>query len=244
MLQRIIDIYDEELLYVDHYLAPFLERVRAEHPDTILVLAGDHGEEFLEHGQFGHGHSIYEELVRVPLVLLGPGIPAGTRVRSLARQMDVFPTLLELTGTTNDSLGRVVHGESLVPLLEGRQEARLAPIESGGHERPPWHWRGISDGEWKLVIRKKDLPSTKPIPVLVDGEEKGPRPWRWLFRLSEDPAEQRDLSEEEPQRLEKLLDALQENGWLISPLEILELKPSRPSASVSQELLEELGYAR
>src|SRR5205814_1858730 len=62
---------------------------------TIVVVTADHGEEFLEHGRLKHGSHLYEESVRVPLVLAGPGL-APARSRAAAQGLDVFPTLARL----------------------------------------------------------------------------------------------------------------------------------------------------
>ena len=243
MLQRIVDIYDEELLYIDYYLAPFLESVRQNFPNTIIVLVGDHGEEFLEHGQFGHGHSLYEELVHVPLVLLGPGIPAGFRTTQVARQMDVLPTLMELTGTTHDALLEAIQGESLVTIMAGATPNRLAPMESGGDQRPPWHWRGISDGDWKLLMRENDLPSVKPIPVLSEREQSGEGPWHMLFQLSKDPLEIKDISLDNLTKVKRLHQLFERRNWLFEPAMILQLGTSDGSVGTNLHLLNQLGYA-
>src|SRR4030095_9960077 len=64
---------------------------------TVVVVTADHGEEFQEHGRLTHGSHLYEETVRVPLVLRGPGVAPGRR-EELAQGIDVFPTLARLLG--------------------------------------------------------------------------------------------------------------------------------------------------
>jgi len=242
MLQRILDIYDEELLYVDHYLTPFLRKVRKEHPNTLIVLVGDHGEEFLEHGQFGHGHSIYEELVHVPLVLWGPGIPAQRQALP-ARQMDVLPTLMELAEIRHAATESKIHGSSLVDILHGKETVRRnAPMESGGDQRPPWHWRGISNGEWKVILREKDLPCAKIIPILSEKDGDSQAPWTLLFHLTKDSGELQDLSAQNPALLRQWMTTLEQSGWLFPPTTILQLGTSDGNIGADLELLKELGY--
>ena len=65
---------------------------------TILVFTSDHGDGFGEHGLMSHGNSLYRELIHVPLILVGPGVPAGTVVERPASLMWLAPTLLSLTG--------------------------------------------------------------------------------------------------------------------------------------------------
>jgi arylsulfatase A-like enzyme len=95
---------------------------------TIVVCVADHGEEFWEHGGVEHGHSVYDEVVRVPLVMSWPGrLPAGRVVDPLVRTIDVAPTLVELAGLARPA---DVDGESVVPLLDGADDDRTALTES------------------------------------------------------------------------------------------------------------------
>jgi arylsulfatase A-like enzyme len=64
---------------------------------TVLIVLSDHGEEFLEHGRLGHSKSLYDELLRVPLLVIGPGIEAG-RVAEQVQAIDLFPTVVALLG--------------------------------------------------------------------------------------------------------------------------------------------------
>ncbi len=83
--------------------------------DTLVVLTSDHGEEFLEHGQRFHGYQLYDETLRVPLILRWPGhVPAGRRVATPVSLVDLAPTILALAAAPALSQ---VDGASLVPLL-------------------------------------------------------------------------------------------------------------------------------
>jgi len=103
---------------------------------TLLVVTSDHGEEFHEHGGWTHGQSLYEELVRVPLLLRGPGVPAGRTCNGLASLVDVAPTILELARVVSDgSMAPSRHWTLRGPL--GGEETDftssfvLAELESG-----------------------------------------------------------------------------------------------------------------
>ena len=112
------DLYDGEIRYTDDLLGRLLDRLQAADVlrDTVIVLFSDHGEHFGEHGQQRHGFSLYEELLRVPLVVSGPGIPAGKRVGAEVGLIDVLPTMTELAGIATPP---GLQGRSLVPLLRG-----------------------------------------------------------------------------------------------------------------------------
>jgi len=243
MLQRLVDAYDEEILSVDHVLGPFLADVLERWPDTVVVLCGDHGEEFLEHGQFGHAHSLYEELTHVPLVIWAPGL-ASDRIATQVRLMDVFPTVLELTGNA-DAIAPAVQGASLLPVIRREETAdRLAPAESGGDERPAWQWRAISDGRWKLLRREEDLPTRAPIVPLSPADRDEPRPWSRLFDVVADPGELRSLHAEHAAEVDRLFEAMRAHGWYVPPEEVLRFAP-RTTLGVdgNLELLKDLGYA-
>lgn len=118
-LEHLVALYDGEIRHFDGYLRRLLEalRQRGLTEDTIIVFTADHGDEFYEHGEKGHGHSIYNELVRVPLLIRAPGAAGGLRVSRTVQHVDVFPTILELAGL--EPRAHDLQGRSLVPLLEG-----------------------------------------------------------------------------------------------------------------------------
>lgn len=91
--------YEGEIAYADACLARVLEAARARAGDRLLVaVTADHGEGLGEHGETTHGFFVYGSTLRVPLVLAGPGVPAGERRRGVARGVDLLPTLLARAG--------------------------------------------------------------------------------------------------------------------------------------------------
>jgi arylsulfatase A-like enzyme len=239
-LASLIARYDEELLAVDQRLGAFLERVRRAHPNTVIVVSGDHGEEFYEHGNLGHSHALWQELVHVPLLLWAPGL-APARVATQVRLMDVCPTILELTGNAGALPG--MQGESLLPVIGGRESAdRPAPMEVGGDQKPCWQWRGLSDGTTKLLRRERDLPTLHPIPALLPGDD-ATRPSEFLFDLARDPGERENLAPERPASVAGLFAELERRGWYVPPETLLGLKASALTLDPSfTDELSALGY--
>ena len=92
--QHVIDRYDQNIRYVDSELERLLEALG---PEATVVVFSDHGEEFWEQGVVGHGHALSEELLRVPLILRGPGVEPDRSSRPATLQ-DILPTVLELAG--------------------------------------------------------------------------------------------------------------------------------------------------
>lgn len=92
--------YDGELTYLDDQFGRLRAGLEARGlwDDSLVVVVGDHGEEFWDHGSFEHGHSHYRELLRVPLVVKRPGGLAGAVVDERVRQLDIAPTILEFAG--------------------------------------------------------------------------------------------------------------------------------------------------
>ena len=119
-LQYLIDSYDGNLAYADFKIGEFLDWLREEgaFEDTVIVIASDHGEAFLEHGRFGHGYVLFEELLHVPLIFHAPepaGILAGVSTET-AEMVDVYPTLAEIFGLETPY---PLHGRSLLSGMRG-----------------------------------------------------------------------------------------------------------------------------
>jgi len=142
----LVDRYDRTIREADALVATLLDALEnlglAER--TLVVLLSDHGESFGEHGMTGHGFTPHMEQLIVPLVLRGPGIPPGLRIRTPSSLVDVTPTLLDLLGLAPLEQSQ---GLSLKPALEG---VALAP------DRPLFFsWlrkdaEGVRHGRWKF----------------------------------------------------------------------------------------------
>jgi len=148
-----LDRYDGEIAFTDGHLGRLFEAFErlGFAADTVVVVVADHGEEFGEHGNKGHGYDLHEEVVRVPLILRVPGT-APRRVPDVVPTLDVLPTILELCGARPR---RVIEGRSLAPLLAGRpDEAREALSEVR------WQFgqdmKSLRQGPWKLIDSRRD----------------------------------------------------------------------------------------
>lgn len=128
-MQEMKGRYNDEIRAADRDLDALLTRLDAAGllDSSLIVLAGDHGEEFFEHWAFGHGQDVYVEQLHVPLVFLWP---QGAKYDAMPREIeapvslvDVLPTLTELLEIELDEPDALL-GRSLVPLLEGRATPR------------------------------------------------------------------------------------------------------------------------
>jgi arylsulfatase A-like enzyme len=99
-LANLVNLYDGEVAFTDHEIGRLLQCIRSENlsEHTLVIVAADHGEEFLDHSGVGHGHTLYQELLNVPLVVSGPGIRAGYVENALVGQIDILPSILDFCG--------------------------------------------------------------------------------------------------------------------------------------------------
>jgi arylsulfatase A-like enzyme len=150
------------------YIQSILERKnRVE--STFFVFTADHGEMFGEHGRFGHGRDYYEEIMRVPLIVAGPGLPGGTRVDVAVSLVDLMPTIADLLGI---EYGDSVQGKSFRSYMLD-ESATARPVYLDDVRR---HGRvdALVDGGFKLVI-------------LEDGGSE-------MYFLPDDPGEKKNIA--------------------------------------------------
>jgi arylsulfatase A-like enzyme/Flp pilus assembly protein TadD len=174
--------YDDEVARADREIGRLLSGLGRREASALVIVAGDHGEAFGEHGEIAHSVFLYDTTLRVPFIIAGPGTGAVPAVLdSNVSLVDVFPTVLDALGLPN----RDVDGVSLRPVLEGDA---LAPRELYAETFAPlfdFGWsslRSVRSGPWKFIAA--------PSPELYD--------------LSSDPGEQRDLRAREDARARDL----------------------------------------
>ncbi len=95
--QKLIDLYDGEIRFTDAQIGMFLDRLKSDGwlEDTLVIITADHGDAFGEHGYFGHPRHLDEELVKVPLIIVGPGFEASKIVSIPVSTLDIVPTILQ-----------------------------------------------------------------------------------------------------------------------------------------------------
>jgi len=134
-VQAVRDCYDAEAASVDAALRDLFEQLRSRGflDDSIVVITADHGEEMHEHGLMGHNQTLYEEVLRVPLIVLAPGVHDGTNVSGIVSLTAVAPTVLDLAGI---AVPTVFEGRSLRAQMPGRQSwwPFRAAGSTSGHE--------------------------------------------------------------------------------------------------------------
>jgi len=175
------DLYDNNVSYVDRAVARFVTWLREQglYDRTVILFTSDHGEQFWEHGTSLHGHTLYEEDLRIPLIFLAHGVRG--RIEDVpVVAADLAPTLVELAGYSVDPPYDDPHmGISLVPLLLHGERGRYLCRDVVGRasfKRSVFLYR---NWRWKLIY-------SADLDLL------------WLFDLATDPGERRNLLREHP----------------------------------------------
>jgi arylsulfatase A-like enzyme len=174
-LAHILALYDAEIRHVDDQLRRVLAHLRdlGLEGTTLVTVTADHGEEFLDHGNWEHRATLYEELIRIPLIFKGPGIPAGQRLAAQTSLLDIAPTILDWARLPPLPSAR---GQSLLRPLPENREAYGETEFGAGSTRKRFLRGGASS--WKTVLSFKVRDGTPA------GEE-------W-FDLGKDPLERRN----------------------------------------------------
>jgi len=157
--------YDDEVARADREVGRLLAGLGARVPSALVVVAGDHGEAFGEHGEFAHSVFLYDTTLRVPLIIAGPGFPAAAPAAEVSL-VDVAPTVLDALGLPP----RDADGVSLLPLAKG---GTLAPRDLYAETFAPlfdFGWsslRSVRSGPWKYIA----APSPELYDVASDAGE-------------------------------------------------------------------------
>ena len=219
---NLIDRYDAGIRQMDAEVGRLLDflRERGLWEDTFFVLTSDHGEEFFEHGGVLHGQTQYQEVLRVPLMVKGPGVPHGRRVPTPVSLVDVAPTLLDRAGI---AVPEGLDGLDVAPLWsEGGRELEARYLFSEADHNNVEHdiTRSVRYKSFKLHFNRLS------------------REYR-IYDLSRDPAEQADVSADQQQAF----SALSERLDVFMASEKVEA-PVRTLSEEEIEKLRSLGYLR
>lgn len=238
-VRRALDRYDAEIAHNDKNIETLVTRLEELGilSNTLVVVVSDHGEEFLEHGWTGHGHSLYQEQTHGVMMMWNPKLlPEARRVSGPVQLIDLRPTLLELVGLKPKG---VVQGRSRVALLRGESDpdapavmtSRMPPHGSEDQEIPQSQTRTFAriDDQWKMIYRE-DAAKTG----LSEVE---------LYDRKKDPTDQHDLAAENPAVVKPLLAEI--HAWVKEQDQVREmlgpLGESQPDEAMLDRL-RTLGY--
>jgi arylsulfatase A-like enzyme len=210
--------YEGNVAYGDHVVAALLQALEQHGPEQepVILVVSDHGEALLEHNSLGHGASLYEENLQVPICLCGNGLPRGRVIDSPVELVDVAPTVLELVGCPATE---AMDGRSLLSVIADGRQAKPGPFVAACTQEdgdiagrvacyaPPWKYIHLGGPEEQLYNLQDDPGETVNVagahPETCDSMRRLCAAWahREIEAIAP-PAE--SLTDEERGRLEEL----------------------------------------
>lgn len=151
----LIDRYNEEIEFVDEWIGKLVDYLKEKNifANTLLIITADHGEAFFEHGHYGHGVSVHDEEVRIPMIITWPDkILKPLVVEEPVSLVDIAPTIIDVVGEKFDGQEKYnvistdgMVGKSLLPLMRGQKEDRVVKIETQEQDTGEWMRRTIEN---------------------------------------------------------------------------------------------------
>ena len=218
-MRHVVALYDGEIAWVDANIGRILAALKTMGLDknTIVAVTADHGEEFLDHGQAGHDKTLYDEVLRVPLIIRYPGhVAPGRKIEGQIRLMDVGPTLLKLAGLRTPRSPQATEAHSLACLLSPATAVRSTPL------RPAFgdlngEIASVRTADAKLIVdlrtKKEEFYDLAIDPLEHENRDQpgGPRVDelraildRWRATVMKHPGDAVDLDSEEKETLRSL----------------------------------------
>jgi arylsulfatase A-like enzyme len=221
-----IAAYHGEIAAVDRALGRLLEEILTQDRPVIVAITADHGEEFYEHGGWGHGQSLYEEQLRIPGILLGEGIRPGAVLAQPGRLIDLAPTLLDLAGIAppKEMAGQSWKNELLASNASARDPLAVEILSEIVYGDAYWA-RSLRQGPWKIIVSRM-------------GEKRREQ----LFDLESDPLERADRAASDPVMLDAL--RLRLEGLVQAAQQGRSEEVSAEFDPATMERLRALGYVR
>ncbi len=206
-------LYDAEIRWVDDHIAKLMKQLDdlGLADDTYVVVTADHGEEFFEHGEKGHRNNLFETSIRIPLIVIGPGVKRGQTVTSGVRIIDIMPTLVGLAGLPAP---REAMGVSLQPFLDGDASGKITELPfsaelthvptkpDGSCDEKFRKVQAFGKGCFKIISEEWRLYNPNQ-PTKFNGLSLG-APTGEVFDLCRDPGELDGIGARQPDALAKL----------------------------------------
>lgn len=178
-LKLLIDYYDAEIRYTDAQLGLFFDELKKMGilHKTLIIITSDHGEEFFEHGVFGHASEhLYDELIRVPLIIYAPWLGENIVIEDQVELLSIAPTIIDVIG-----LGEIDEfiGKSLIPIIKGEKRGAEAVISESSRNKIAYR-----EPEWKFILDKESKKCE-------------------IYNLKQDPKEKKNIAKWKKDKVEE-----------------------------------------
>lgn len=199
---RVEDRYDSEIVHTDRWIGVLLDDLerRSLHERSLIIVLSDHGESLGDQHFFGHGRRLYQSILHIPLILVGPELPAGKEVSAPVHMLDIAPTILDYL--------------RLPPVPNMTGQSLLAAVSADQHPEPkPMFYETYGVAVPGLPGLKKRWSQAGPVVIAM---RLGPlkiiysfrhRQWE-LYNLEEDPKEEHNLFDPDDPEIRVLADQL------------------------------------
>lgn len=213
------NLYNAEIRQLDSALDNLFKNLKKLNlmENSLVVVTADHGEEFLEHGGVLHGKSLYSEVLRIPLIMGGPGLPKGRRIQTPVMLTDIVPTILNAVGIP---FSQTFDGENLFPVMSGEKDlsSRFVFAAADKKNNEIDILRMVRNERYKLCYNR------------LTGEKE-------LYDLKTDPGEKRNIILEHHHMANKMMLSI--SGIMKHKR---KAKQAPPKSKEELKRLEELGY--
>lgn len=174
--QNLLDLYDGEISYVDYHIGKLIELLKKEklYDNTMIMITSDHGEEFYDHKGYDHGQTLYEEVIKIPLIIKYPNnLDKGKVKDDPVLSIDICPTIMDFL---NIPIPDIMKGVSLYKNQQSSETKRVVFAELGEYEKG---MRSLQVGRWKLILTqnfpkdswKRDYPLLQLYEITSDVNE-------------------------------------------------------------------------
>jgi arylsulfatase A-like enzyme len=225
------ELYNGEVRYVDHNLGRLFAALKQMgiYDQSLIILTSDHGEEFWEHGAYYHGHSLYNELVSIPLIIKLPGNALPKRVETTVSLQNLMPTILDYCQIKGRR--QKIYNQSLLPLLTGKNGTTAfepQPVVSSamryGEEKETLYFDGLKYIRSEMSRREE------------------------LYNTAADPQEKNSIAAGFPEKIKEAIELLNQHfkfsKRIIKLFKINEVRKDKrkPSSQEQEDKLKSLGY--
>jgi arylsulfatase A-like enzyme len=239
------ELYQAEILAFDSYFGEFIENLKDMniYDNSMIVFMSDHGEEFFEHKGWGHSHGLYDELIKIPIIIKFPGSRFKNReIHKAAGVIDIMPTILGYYGIEYETAR--VDGRNLMPMIETGQKRNpdyvVSSISTGRYFDAVPPKIAVLFDHYKLLYNQPFSPENL---AFFSDFTRPPETAKFeLYDLENDPQEKQNIAETQPELKKKMMKIIIAAERLIKQKLSNKKNKNKPLDKEVEDQLKSLGY--